>query len=56
MSEYIKDPSAPLGWKIITYTPDTETRGKIADTNNINPDSMIEDVGDETSGMEPENK
>lgn len=56
MSEYIKDPSAPLGWRIISYAPDAEPRGKIADVNNVNADSMMEDVNDGTGDMEPEVK
>lgn len=56
MSEYIKDPSAPLGWRIVSYTPDAEPRGKIADVNNVNADSMMEDVNDDAGELEPETK
>jgi hypothetical protein len=43
MSEYVKDPSAPEGWMVISYE-----RGKMCcptapDTANLNADTLDED-------------
>lgn len=42
MSEYIKDPSSPEGWRTITYEKGKEKRGSPADTTNLNADAMSE--------------
>lgn len=51
MSEYVKEPSAPLGWRTINYDHGKEPHGTMVD---LNADAMDEGC-DETNGdMEPE--
>ncbi|RMJ26944.1 hypothetical protein PHISP_02193 [Aspergillus sp. HF37] len=46
MSEYIKDPARPLGWKTMSYDKDKHRDGVAADAANLNPDAMNEDFID----------
>jgi hypothetical protein len=46
MSEYIKDPARPLGWKTVSYDKDKHRDGVAADAANLNPDAMNEDFID----------
>ena len=46
MSEYVKDPSNPLGWRTVSYEKDEHRVGAAADAANLNPDAMNEDLTD----------
>ncbi|KAI9932628.1 hypothetical protein AWENTII_005055 [Aspergillus wentii] len=49
MSEYIKDPSKPSGWRTISHDKGKHKDGIAADAANLNPDAMeqgFEDVSD----------
>lgn len=51
MSEYIKDPSAPEGWRTISY----EKKGRtLSDSANPNADAMEEVAENEPGDVEPE--
>jgi len=52
MSEYIKDPNSPEGWKTICYERGEEKRGLSADSLNLNADAMDEDSGISEPEME----
>lgn len=54
MSEYIKDPSAPEGWRTITYEKGKEKHGSPADTTNLNADAMSEGMDEGYSDVEPD--
>ncbi len=43
MSEYVKDPSGPEGWKVIAYDKGETRRSKAPDTVNLNADTLHED-------------
>lgn len=49
MSEYVKDPSKPAGWKVISYPKKDEAS---ADTSNLTADAM--DEGSEGGGSDAE--
>ena len=44
MSEYIKDPSRPLGWKTVSHDKEKHKEGVAADAANLNPDAFTEDL------------
>lgn len=50
MSEYVKDVSAPAGWKVINYPKKEES----ADQGNLTADAMDEGVEDGGSDAEPD--
>jgi hypothetical protein len=52
MSEYVKDPNSPEGWKTICYERGEERRGLSADSLNLNADAMDEDSGVSEPEME----
>lgn len=54
MSEYIKDPSSPAGWRTITYEKGQEKQGVSADTTNLNADAMDEGYDGGGSDIEPD--
>lgn len=54
MSQYIKDPSAPLGWRTITYDKSQTRRGTAPDIANLNADTMVEERDEGMSDIEPE--
>ncbi|KAJ9259282.1 hypothetical protein DTO207G8_845 [Paecilomyces variotii] len=54
MSEYIKDPSVPAGWRTVSYEKGKERRGVTADSSNLNADAMDEGIDDGPSDVEPE--
>lgn len=54
MSEYIKDPSVPAGWRTVSYEKGKERRGMTADSSNLNADAMDEGIDDGPSDVEPE--
>lgn len=43
MSEYIKDPSTPAGWRTISHDKHDAKRGIAPDAANLNPDAMDEE-------------
>ncbi|EED21123.1 nuclear serine protease HtrA2/Nma111, putative [Talaromyces stipitatus ATCC 10500] len=51
MSEYVKDPSAPAGWKVINYPKRDEAS---ADQGNLTADAMDEGAEDGGSDAEPD--
>lgn len=53
MSEYVKDPSQPLGWRTVSHDRDRHKDGITPDAANLNPDAMDE-VYEEVSDVEPE--
>lgn len=53
MSEYVKDPTAPEGWKTISYDG-KKRRGDMGDTDNLNADAMEEGCDDGMSDVEPD--
>ncbi|KAM5439921.1 hypothetical protein McanMca71_005077 [Microsporum canis] len=53
MSEYVKAPASPLGWKTISHTPDRKRRDTY-DTDNPNADAMMEDRDVDVGDVEPE--
>lgn len=53
MSEYVKDPSQPLGWRTVSHERDRHKDGITPDAANLNPDAMDE-VYEEVSDVEPE--
>lgn len=50
MSEYIKDPSAPEGWRSISHDKELLR----LDSDNLNADAMDEGRDDGISDMEPD--
>jgi pro-apoptotic serine protease NMA111 len=48
MSEYVKDPSVPAGWKVLAYPKKDEA----ADASNLTADAM--DEGTEGGGSDAE--
>lgn len=52
MSEYVKDPSSPLGWKTISHDANKAKLGAMPDAPNLNPDAM--DEGGEGGGSDAE--
>ncbi|KAL1957563.1 hypothetical protein VTO42DRAFT_5790 [Malbranchea cinnamomea] len=54
MSQYIKDPSSPLGWRTITYPASMTRHGTAPDISNLNADSMVEERDESMEGVEPE--
>ena len=54
MSEYIKDPSAPLGWRTVSYDRSRTRRGTAPDIANLNADIMVEEREGDVSDCEPE--
>jgi hypothetical protein len=51
MSEYVKDPTTPSGWRTISY----ETQVGVApDAVNLNPDAMDEGAEQGGSDIEPD--
>ena len=53
MSEYIKDPAHPAGWKTVSHDKDKYKDGIAPDAANLNPDAMDEGFED-VSEIEPE--
>lgn len=53
MSQYIKDPSHPAGWRTVSHAQDKYKDGIDPDVANLNPDAMDE-VFDEISDIEPD--
>lgn len=53
MSEYLKDPSAPQGWRTVSHDKDKHRDGAAPDAANLNPDAMDEGF-DGVSDVEPE--
>lgn len=51
MSEYVKDVSAPAGWKVVNYPKKDEVS---ADQGNLTADAMDEAVEDGASDAEPD--
>lgn len=54
MSEYIKDPSAPAGWRTVSYDPREDKRGAAPDAANLNADAMDEVFEGGGSDIEPD--
>lgn len=54
MSEYVKDPNSPEGWKTICYDKGEERRDLSADSINLNADAMDEDSDGGNSDPEME--
>jgi hypothetical protein len=58
MSEYVKDPSAPEGWKVISYEGGKTRRPTAPDTANLNADTLDEDrdegIGEGLSDLDPD--
>lgn len=53
MSEYLKDPSAPDGWRTISHPKQKHKDGIAPDSSNLNPDAMDEGL-DGGSDIEPD--
>ena len=53
MSEYLKDPSAPDGWRTISHPKQKHSDGIAPDSANLNPDAMDEGLMD-VSDVEPD--
>lgn len=53
MSEYLKDPSAPDGWRTISHPKQKHKDGIAPDSSNLNPDAMDEGLMD-VSDIEPD--
>ncbi|GAB1216645.1 hypothetical protein ATERTT37_005862 [Aspergillus terreus] len=53
MSEYIKDPAHPAGWKTVSHDKAKHKDGIAPDAANLNPDAMDEGF-DDVSELEPE--
>lgn len=53
MSQYVKDPSHPAGWRTVSHAQDKYKDGIDPDVANLNPDAMDE-VFDEISDIEPD--
>lgn len=53
MSEYIKDPSSPAGWRTISHDKHKHKDGISPDSSNLNPDAMDEGL-DGGSDIEPD--
>lgn len=53
MSEYTKDPSAPLGWRTINHDRGKQRRGT-DDAANLNADAMDEGRDEGASDVEPD--
>lgn len=54
MSEYVKDPTSPGGWRTISYDKGSKNRGELNDTGNLNADAMEEGIDDGMSDFEPD--
>jgi pro-apoptotic serine protease NMA111 len=52
MSEYVKDPSSPEGWRMVSYEKGQQKYGGVADTTYLNADSMDEGAGGGNTDME----
>lgn len=51
MSEYVKDPTVPAGWRTVSY----ETQiGVAPDAANLNPEAMNEEGVEGGSDIEPD--
>ena len=53
MSEYLKDPSQPCGWRTVSHNKSKHKDGITPDVANLNPDAM-EQGYDGASDIEPE--
>lgn len=53
MSEYLRDPSAPDGWKTVSHPKQKHKGGIAPDSSNLNPDAMDEGF-DDVSEIEPD--
>jgi hypothetical protein len=54
MSQYVKDPSTPLGWRTISYLKSMTRRGIEPDNTNLNADAMVEERDGGGSDVEPD--
>lgn len=54
MSEYLKDPSVPAGWRTVSYEKPEDKIGVSPDTANLNPDAMDEVFEGGGSDVEPD--
>lgn len=54
MSEYLKDPSVPAGWRTISHEKAEDRLGAAPDAVNLNPDAMEEGHGGGGSDIEPD--
>lgn len=53
MSEYLRDPSAPDGWRTVSHPKHKHKGGIAPDSANLNPDAMDEGF-DGGSEIEPD--
>lgn len=53
MSEYLKDPSVPAGWRTVSHDK-SDKLGVSPDAANLNPDAMDEGMEGGASDMEPD--
>lgn len=54
MSEYLKDPSVPAGWRTVSYEKPEDKIGVSPDAANLNPDAMDEVFEGGGSDVEPD--
>lgn len=54
MSEYLKDPSVPAGWRTISHEKSEVKLGVSPDAANLNPDAMDEVFEGGASDIEPD--
>lgn len=53
MTEYVKDPAHPLGWRTVSYPSDQARRG-VSDDSMVNADGMVEEPDQGMEDVEPE--
>lgn len=54
MSEYLKDPSVPAGWRTVSHEKPHDKLGVSPDAANLNPDAMDEVFEAGASDIEPD--
>ena len=54
MTQYIKDPSHPLGWRTVSYPSNTTRRGVSSDDSMVNADGMVEEPDEGMEDVEPD--